>query len=206
MKKDNSFGIWRFCVIGTIIREHLDETGALTDGSESFPGGTLVVLGGKGWDFSEEVIGVIGVDRYGQLALDYVPIQFIERIRCKRVYNPGILIRIDQLECLEDWPWWDQDNNDYLETKAFVKKITSMRAEQEQAESSDSTSSDDSETVLPMLSEAPPKTIHIVIRQNEKKPETKSSTPTVKANQGSEHEENSGRLKKWFRLLKRSKS
>lgn len=67
-------------------------------------------------------------------------------------------------------------------------------------------SSDDSETVLPMLSEAPCKTIHIVILPNEKKPATKSSTLAVKANQGFEHEENSDFLKKWFRLLKRSKS
>lgn len=206
MKKDNSFGIWRFCVIGNIICEHLDETGALTDGSDSFPGGTLVVLGGKGWEFCEEVIGVIGVDRYGQLVLDYVPIQFIERIRFKRIYNPGILIRIDQIEYFEGWPWWDQDNNDALEARAFVKKITRMRAEQEQAENSDSASSDNSEAVLPMLSEAPCKTIHIVIRENEKNTPAESNTPTAKTQQGSVQEESVERLKKWFRLLKRSKS
>ena len=66
MKTYKNWGIWRFSVIGNIIHEHLDENGNLTDGSDSFPGGTLVVLGGKGWDFSEEEIGVIGLSRNGE--------------------------------------------------------------------------------------------------------------------------------------------
>ena len=57
-----------------------------------------------------------------------------------------------------------------------------------------------------MLSEAPCKTIHIVIRENEKNTPAESNTPTAKTQQGSVQEESVDRLKKWFRLLKRSKS
>ena len=193
-------GIWRFSVIGSIIHEHLDENGNLTDGSDSFPVGTLVVLGGKGWDLSEEVIGL---SRNGEYVLDYLPIQFIKQIRCKRVYNLGILLLIDHLEYYEGWPWWDQDSDSYRESKEFAKKLTDMKAEEEDSACS---SPEDSETSLPILSETPCTTIRIVIRPNEKKPKAKSNTPSVKAKEGSELEENSDRLKKWFRLLKRLKS
>lgn len=71
-------GFWRIGVVGNIVQNYTDETGTVRNGTESFSGGTTVYLGGKGWDYSENTIDVIGNNQFGRFVVDCVPIVLIE--------------------------------------------------------------------------------------------------------------------------------
>ena len=112
---------WRFGVVGNIKESHLDENGELRYGTKAFTPGTKVFLGGKDWDSSREVIGVVGQNRFGRMITEAVPVELIENVRTQIIRHPRVLDIIDYEESMEGWIWWQRTAADKKETQQFVK-------------------------------------------------------------------------------------
>ena len=64
-------GMMKYCVIGNIVMEHLDENGVLRYGTASFPGGRKVYISRRLWDNG---VAVIGLNRHkSRYATETVP-------------------------------------------------------------------------------------------------------------------------------------
>jgi len=113
--------MWRFGVVANITEYHIGDDGKEYRGTKPFTPGTKVCLGGKGWDDKNDSIGVIGRNRFGRIALKWIPVNCIENVRTGRIYNPRILSIIDCQERLEGWEWWGKTPSDRKETKKFVE-------------------------------------------------------------------------------------
>jgi len=83
--------------------------------------GTKVYLGGKNWNDKRDSIGVIGRNRFGRIALEWISIDCLENVRTQRIYKPHVLEIISYEECIEGWEWWKKTVSDRKETEQFVK-------------------------------------------------------------------------------------
>ena len=113
--------IWRFGVVANITEYHIGDDGKKYKGTKPFTSGTKVYLGGKNWDSTRQNIGVIGRNRFGRIALEWIPIDCLTSIRTQRIYKPRVLEIIDQEERMEGWDWWKRTTSDRKETEEFVK-------------------------------------------------------------------------------------
>ena len=112
---------WRFGVVANITEYHIGEDGKEYRGTKPFTAGTKVYLGGKDWDNTRDSIGVIGRNRFGRIALEWLPVNCLENVRIQRIYKPRVLDIINTQEVLEGWKWWGQTASDRKETKVFVE-------------------------------------------------------------------------------------
>lgn len=111
---------WKYCVVGNIVHERIDETGILRYGTVQFTGGTKVYLCGKYWNEAKDEITVIGLNRRNKYEASDVPVSAIENVRCSRVYKPKVL---DIMCNFEFWDyWWSDTPDDKRETVAFVRQ------------------------------------------------------------------------------------
>ena len=118
---------WRFCVVGNIVKTHLDEEGITRYGTKAYTGGTKVYIDARGWfrrDYGKDWVCVIGRNRFGRYALESVPLDLIENIRTSRVFKPTVLKIFDHVECMDGWHWWGRTSEDRREAKEFVKMMT----------------------------------------------------------------------------------
>ena len=110
---------WRYCVVGNIKGEHYND-GSLRYGTAAYSGGIKVYLCGKLWNDSDKTISVIGLNRFKRYAVNDVPVDLIENVRCQRVYRPKLL------EIMSDWEfddcWWGTSDVDRDSTKVFLMK------------------------------------------------------------------------------------
>lgn len=118
---------WRFGVVGNIIKRHTDENGNVYYGTKAFKPGTKVYIDGKYWTADSEDLSVIGLNRYGRLALERIPVNLIENFRTQRIYKPHVLEIIDYLMVMEGWDWWGRTVKDRKETEKFVKEINGQK-------------------------------------------------------------------------------
>lgn len=114
---------WRFGAVANITEYHIGKDGKQYRGTKPFTPGTKVYLGGKDLDNTCSSIGVIGKNRFGRIALEWIPINCLENIRTQRIYNPRILDIIDYQEVLEGWKWWGQTASDRKQAKEFVEAL-----------------------------------------------------------------------------------
>lgn len=112
---------WRFCAVGNIVKEHVDEDGTVFYGTKAFPGGTKVYLDDRTYGVNEGMVNVIGLNRFKKYALENIPDTFIEHVRMKRVYKPTILKIMDHLESVDGWMWRKRTAEDKRAVKAFVQ-------------------------------------------------------------------------------------
>lgn len=110
---------WRYCVIGNITKNHYDEQEILRYGTKAFRGGTKVYLCGKYWDKKQNVISVIGLNRYKCFVVEDVSTDLIENVRCSRAYKPAVLKLMENFEFCDFW--WDESTRAKEETIEFVK-------------------------------------------------------------------------------------
>lgn len=113
---------WRFGVVANITHSHLDEGGELCYGTKAFTPGTKVYLGGKYWDRANPQIGVIGMNRFGRIVVESVPVDLIEKVRTQRIYKPTVLKIMSYLEAMDGWEWWKRTAADRKDTEQFVKE------------------------------------------------------------------------------------
>ena len=110
---------WKYCVVGNIVRTHVDDAGILRYGTLTYSGGTRVYLEGRFWTPDRDTIPVVGLCRGKRYLVDYkVPVELIENVRCSRVYTPAVLAIMNNWE-FKDW-WWHDTVEDKKETEVFV--------------------------------------------------------------------------------------
>ena len=114
---------WKYCVVGNIVKSHIDENGVLRYGTSAYSGGTKVYLCGKYWDLDNERITAVGLSRGKHFYVDHVPVGLIENVRCQKAFNPAVL------EIMDNWEfgdyWWQNTNDDKEATEEFVAKWNS---------------------------------------------------------------------------------
>lgn len=113
---------WRFCVVGNIVKEHIDENGTVFYGTKAFSGGTKVYLDDRSYLLEKGLVSVIGFNRFKRYAIEIVPVELIENVRAQRIYKPTVLKIMDSLESFEGWPWRKRTADDKRAVKAFVEK------------------------------------------------------------------------------------
>lgn len=121
MDKENAATDWKYCAVGNIIRTHIDENGVLRYGTVAYPGGRKVYLCGKYWTHAQDTITVIGLSRRGRrYQVEDVPVSLIENVRCKQVYKPTVLKKMDNFE-FGDY-WWGNSLEDRESVNAFIER------------------------------------------------------------------------------------
>ena len=109
---------FKYCVVGNIVKTHVDANGTLRYGTSAYTGGTRVFLCGKFWTISDKEIEVVGLTRGKKYQVHKVPVNLIENVRCGRTFRPRVLAIMDNWECWNEW--WHDSKEDQKATKAFV--------------------------------------------------------------------------------------
>lgn len=119
---------WKFCVVGNIVRERIDEDGILRYGTPAFKGGTRVYLGGKGYeDFEPNRKGIIvlGLNRHRRYEYVYTMKEHIENVRLARTYKPKVMASMCEDE---GWNgWWGNSDEDRVDAEKFVAKWPELK-------------------------------------------------------------------------------
>ena len=114
---------WRYCVVGNIVKTHIDENGTLRYGTVAYSGGTKVYLCGRLWERGREKISVLGKNRFNRYEITEVSPKLIENVRCKRVFRPHILWFMNNWECTD--LWWNNAPEEKTKTEEFVRQWNS---------------------------------------------------------------------------------
>ena len=122
---------WKYCVVGNIVKERMDEDGNLRHGTVACRGGARVYLEGK-YHYGD-TIRVLGLNRFGRYACEYIPLDQIENVRFTRVYKPKV---VELMYEYDEFCWWHRSEEDGLDAKLFgetllwvFKKADAMRKE-----------------------------------------------------------------------------
>ena len=116
----NNNSNWKYCVIGNIVKTHIDEKGILRYGTLAFIGGRKVYLSGKYWNSDQKTITVIGLNRGRRYQVLDVDIHLIENVRLSKVYRPKILEIMNNFEFFDCW--WDNKQTDKEDALAFIDR------------------------------------------------------------------------------------
>lgn len=115
-----SLSVWKYCVVGNIVKTHTDKDGILRYGTPAFSGGTKVYLCGKLWNETRDAIEVLGLSRAKRWYVEAVKPCLIENVRWQKTFKPSALNMMDHWEyhtC-----WWHDTKEDKEAVKAFVKR------------------------------------------------------------------------------------
>ena len=123
MDKDNKN--WRFCVVGNIVKTHLDDEGVIRYGTKAFTGGTKVYIPWK-WNYIDDREGtfVIGMNRFHRFALEPVDFELLENIRFQIVFKTKVLEIIGWEEAIEGCDSWGRTADDKRGAKAFAERLS----------------------------------------------------------------------------------
>lgn len=110
---------WKYCVIGNIVKTHLDEDGMIRSGTKPYAAGKKVYLCGRCWPKDEQEIEVIGLNRYHRFAVNSIPVSCIENVRLGRCYKPKVLEIMDDWECRD--LWWGNTSEERESAQQFVE-------------------------------------------------------------------------------------
>ena len=110
---------WTYCVVGNIKKTHYDEDGTLRYGTAAFTGGTKVYLHGRIWDRSRDHINALGLNRRNELQVVWTNTEYIENVRCQKVFQPTILEIMDNFEYRSGW--WGKSKKEKDDAEEFVK-------------------------------------------------------------------------------------
>lgn len=110
---------WKYCVVGNIVKTHIDAEGILRCGSPQYTGGTKVYLSGRHWDRTLPRICVLGLNRCRKYQVNDIPVELIENVRCGRTFKPSVLNVMNDLEFRECW--WHDTNEDRKAVREFAK-------------------------------------------------------------------------------------
>ena len=114
---------WKYCVVGNIVKERIDENGVHRYGTAAFKGGTRVYLGGRGYEDYEpnmKGITVLGLNRHRWYKYVYTMKEHIENVRLAKTYKPKILTMMCEYE---GWNgWWGNTEEDRIDAERFVAR------------------------------------------------------------------------------------
>lgn len=110
---------WQYCVVGNIVKTHVDKDGTMRYGTVAYSGGTKVYLCGKFWDDRYDTVTVIGRNRFKYYSVTDVPKELIENVRCGRAFRPQALKLMNNWEFSDCW--WGNTPEDKAATEDFVR-------------------------------------------------------------------------------------
>lgn len=117
---------WKFGVVGNIVGAHTDESGNVYYGTKAFTPGTKVYMYGRRWDKRNESILVLGINRFGRLVCEDVPVALIENVRTQRIYSPKILEFIEYNFAIDGMEWWERTAADRKDAEMFAKEFPNV--------------------------------------------------------------------------------
>ncbi len=111
---------WKYCVVGNIVRERIDENGILRHGTVAFKGGARVYIEGKNYDYDyvRSGITVLGLNRYRRYAYEFIPKDQIENVRFTRTFKPTVMDKMYPYEGHDGW--WGNSEEDGENAKQFA--------------------------------------------------------------------------------------
>ena len=122
-------GMMKYCVVGNIVTERLDENGEIRHGTVSFPGGRKVYISRRLWDDS---VLVFGLNRFkNKYILETVPLACIENIRASRTFQPHVLELMADTEFRD--LWWLYKKDDKAESEEYVQILNRVKAGDQKA-------------------------------------------------------------------------
>lgn len=114
-------GMMRYCVVGNIVKSHIDEKGILRYGTKVFSGGRKVYLTRL---LYEDGVMVMGKNRFmSRYEYEVVPYELIENIRSTRVFQPSIIKKMADIDFWE-MPlntWWSYKDEDRASTEEYLR-------------------------------------------------------------------------------------
>ena len=111
---------FKYCVVGNIVRERIDENGVLRYGTAAFKGGTRVYIEGKNYDYDyvRNGITVLGLNRHRRYSYEFVSKDHIENVRFTRTFKPTIMDMMYEYEGHDGW--WGDSDEDGFDAKQFA--------------------------------------------------------------------------------------
>ncbi len=109
---------WKYCVVGNIVRERIDENGILRHGTPAFKGGTRIYLEGKNYNLARNNITVLGLNRHKRYSYEYLPRDQIDNVRFSRTYKPTIINMMYKYEGFDGW--WGDSDEDGIDARKFA--------------------------------------------------------------------------------------
>lgn len=110
---------WTYCVVGNIVKTHMDEDGMVRYGTPAFTGGTKVYLAGRIWDGSGGSIDALGLNRGKKWQVVCTDVSHIENLRVQKVFTPTVLKFMGNWECCCEW--WGKSKKERAAAETFVK-------------------------------------------------------------------------------------
>ncbi len=122
-------GMMKYCVVGNIVREHIDGDGVIRYGTKAFPGGRKVYLSRRLWgDAVPPEVLVMGLNRYkSRYTLERVPLDLIGNIRLSKTFKPRIL---ELMAYDPEYPemWWGHREEDRIGAGEYVRLLDRIKA------------------------------------------------------------------------------
>ncbi len=120
---------FKYCVVGNIVKERIDEDGNIRHGTIEFSGGTKVYICGKLEYDDPEYVDVIALSRmktcgWRQYRVVKLNKKYIENVRASKTYNARIMDMMDDrfMGGYYAWFWWHDDPEDRKETIEYARK------------------------------------------------------------------------------------
>lgn len=113
---------WRFCIVGNVVQQHTDENGQVLYGTKAFTGGTKLYIDDRAWNLDRGSVSVIGLNRFGHYAVEWIPVELIENLRIQRVFKPTVLEIMNYLEKADGWLWRGRTAEDRRALVAFAEE------------------------------------------------------------------------------------
>ena len=112
---------WRFCVVGNVTKQHKGEDGKTYYGTKAFKGGTKRYIYSTYWYEGKKDIAVIALNRFGRFIFESVPVDLIENVRVKTVFEPKVLELMEADEVCEGMEWLGRTKADKRRAEQFVE-------------------------------------------------------------------------------------
>jgi hypothetical protein len=123
MDNEIKTGMMKYCVVGNIIKERLDENGVRRFGTASFPGGRKVYISKH---LSSDGVIVLGLNRFNRYVEERISLFWIENIRFSKTYTPRIL---EFMTKISEYPqmWFSYKEEDKTEAKEYAQILYSIK-------------------------------------------------------------------------------
>ena len=117
---------WRYCVIGSIIPEHIDNEGIVRYGTKSFPGGRKVYLSKSFWP-ATGTITAMGLDRHkSKYTTEDISLDLVENIRISKTYVKRALEIMSNFEFPDTW--WGNTKKELKRCKEFASALNEYKS------------------------------------------------------------------------------
>lgn len=124
-------GMMKYCVIGNIVKEHIDENGIIRYGTASFPGGRKVYISRRLWKTGAVVMGLNRFkNRYSE---EVVPLEYMDNIRFSKTFEPRVLKLMNDFVFEGSDAWWGYKKEDMIGAMEYADMLNRIKAGDKEA-------------------------------------------------------------------------